>query len=729
MEAKPIKTPISDTMLQTVIRGGQFVDQSAAGEWMGPQRNLEPVTPPEVEGRVWDYPLAFNLRINPREQDPVSYEQLRTLADSLDILRLVIETRKDLVCAVPYEIRPKKKDGEKDNRCFALETFFAKPDRFHAWPEWLRMLLEDLFVIDAPAIYKRRTKGGKLYALEPIDGATIVRKIDQFGRTPFPPDTAYQQKLKGSPGPEYTIEELIFRPRNVRTSRAYGYSPVEQIIMTVNTALRRQLSQQQFYTEGSTPDFIMSVPPTWTTKQIREFQERWNDELAGNTGERRKTKFVPGDVKPINTKEGMLKDEFDEWLARIVTYAFSMTNMPFVKQMNRATSETAQEQAINEGLAPILGWVKMIVDMVIAEDFNSPDLHLVWVDTKDPDPVQEADARKTNAEADKTDIESGVLDINEVRVSRGLPELTPEQLEKRKPAPPPALAAGKPGDDPDDDDNPPTPGKGKGTAEKIEKKKAGNPVPHIDRDRNSVSVLKAQLYGYFKAFFAAKGADIAAQASTAYDALNKADQDKAAEIIESLVLDWADLVPDLAEHLIEITKDGVVAAAAQLEMTDAGITDLAFTRAEAWARDRAAEMVGMKWIDGELVTNPNPAWSITQTTRDMIYVDVNRAIEEGWSNDQLAAAIKENAAFSDSRAMLVAETETHFADVSGNEAFYKETGIKEWEWFTAEDERVCPVCASNHEQVREIGKEFPSGHTKSPAHPRCHCDMLPVVED
>jgi hypothetical protein len=40
----------------------------------------------------------------------------------------------------------------------------------------------------------------------------------------------------------------------VRAHRVYGYSPVQQVLMTVNIALRRQLWQLDYFTEGSIPD-------------------------------------------------------------------------------------------------------------------------------------------------------------------------------------------------------------------------------------------------------------------------------------------------------------------------------------------------------------------------------------------------------------------------------------------------------------------------------------------
>jgi hypothetical protein len=49
------------------------------------------------------------------------------------------------------------------------------------------------------------------------------------------------------------VRDIVYRPRNVRAHRVYGYSPVRQVLMTVNIALRRQLWQLDYFTEGSIP--------------------------------------------------------------------------------------------------------------------------------------------------------------------------------------------------------------------------------------------------------------------------------------------------------------------------------------------------------------------------------------------------------------------------------------------------------------------------------------------
>lgn len=223
------------------VKGGSAATD--AGSWFGPQKPLDPVAPADVAGRQFDYPFGFNQAISPRNREPTGFNELRGLAESYDLLRCVIETRKDQMERLAWRIR--RRDGHasggvvRDPRVAAISAFFARPDRVHSWNSWLRMLLEDLLVIDAPTLYLRRTRGGTLWALEPLDGGTIKRLIDDWGRTPAPPAPAYQQILKGVPAVDYTADELLYAPRNVRAHKAYGYSPVEQVQMSVNIALRR----------------------------------------------------------------------------------------------------------------------------------------------------------------------------------------------------------------------------------------------------------------------------------------------------------------------------------------------------------------------------------------------------------------------------------------------------------------------------------------------------------
>lgn len=381
-------------------------DVSLSG-WFGPQRPLLPVAPPQVSGRQFDLRPGYNIVTQARSGETISFAMLRQLADSFDILRLVIETRKDQMDRMAWSFRSKKIVGQDktekiaQSRLDAVTKFFLKPDGEHNFTQWLRMILEDLFVLDAPTLWKQRDRGGRLIALHPLDGGTIKRVIDDWGRTPLPYNDesgtlvtppAYQQILKGFPAVDYTTSDLIYAPRNIRTNRVYGYSPVEQIIMTVNIAMRRQLGTLEYYTEGNVPSALIGVPDTWTPDQIKNFQDYWDLYFSGDTATRRKAKFVPGGVAKtfIPTKEPELKGIFDEWLAKVVCFAFSVSPQAFVSQVNRATAGTQKEMAEEEGLAPILQWTKHLIDEVIATELGEPNIEFAWGTDEQIQPELEA---------------------------------------------------------------------------------------------------------------------------------------------------------------------------------------------------------------------------------------------------------------------------------------------------------------------------------------------------
>jgi len=252
------------------------------------------------------------------------------------------------------------------------------------------MLLEDLLVIDAATIYPRYDRVGSLYSLDVIDGATIKPLIGEDGRAPEPPDPAYQQVLHGVPAADFSADELLYLPRNARAHRLYGMSPVEQVALTVNIALRREVATLDYYRTGSSPDAFATLPKDWTSDQIRQFQDYFDALMSGNSGRRRMLKFMPSDFKLIETRQPPLKDQYDEWLARVICYAFSVAATPFVAQVNRATSETMRMQATQEGLLPLKTWIKSALDLVIQSCMGEPQLEFVWVGDDAIDPLQQA---------------------------------------------------------------------------------------------------------------------------------------------------------------------------------------------------------------------------------------------------------------------------------------------------------------------------------------------------
>ena len=746
-------TNLSPSLVRRVAQGVRYaVTGIGPNDWFGPSQPIQPVAQEQAEGRVLDYRPGYNLLQRPREETEsgITFYQLRALAENCNFLRLVIETRKDQMEKLTWAIQPRLKVGQKpsevrsarlkDKRIEQIEAFFQKPDGNNNWTTWLRQLVEEVLVTDAVTVYRRRNKAGELFGLQQLDGATIKRVIDDKGMTPAPPDPAYQQILHGLAAVDYSSDQLLYVPRNPRIHRLYGYSPVEQVVMTVNIAMRRSLAQLNYFTEGNIPEALIGVPLDWTPQQVREMQEIFDDMLTGDLAARSKAKFIPGGMNVQFMKDALLKDDFDEWLVRIVCYAFSVSPTAFTKQTNRATAESVHQAALQEGLFPLQNWVKGLIDRVLVEDFSAPDLEFSWNDDRAMDP-QAAMVINTGYVA------AGLKTRNEVRSELGLDPIpdgdevtitagnTVTRLSDAldPPTPPtvqtPALLAA-----PANDQGQGTPLKPVPT--KAVKKAAGtddddpDADPSDDDDEDRFAAILAVLFGHLRELIAAKAASADAKYSDVSDEIDAAQNDGAFDmgrVYEPVKV----LLEKRAASAGHDELKQVLASAGDRASPDATLT-ASYINQDAidYAQNRAAEMIGKKLVDGKLVDNPDAKWAISDTTRDGIRQLVKEAEEKGQSVQQLAESIRKSALFSPERAKRIAQWELSYADNNGSLIGWKRSGVvKGKRWKLGSEHTVCDECDTNADSgAIGLDDEFPSGHQCAPAHPGCPCGTLPVVK-
>ena len=407
--------------------------RGSGADWFGPLAPSAPLAPPEVAGRAWDFIPGYNLATSPRAFEQVSFPALRQLAEAYDPVRLIIERRKDQLCRVPWTIRCKHDDpttkrpkatqltAETRERIADITRLFKRPSYGETFRTFLRAILEDLLVLDAPSIYLQRDSRGSITGLQWLDGATIRRVLDDWGRTPEPREwsgetftwngqmitcenftqmgwryfngyawpTIAAQTLKGLSAVNYSALELIYRPLNVRPGHAYGYSPTEQILSTVAIAMRRAQSQLAYFTEGNQPDAIYSLPPTWGPDQIQRLQDYWDALYSGNLANRRKLKFT-ADGKYTALKEPPLKNEIDEWLVRIVCFAFSYPPSAFVSLSNRSIAESHEKQSEEEGLGTLQQWAAELFNEIIEQHIGHEDIEFAWLEDDEVDQEKQA---------------------------------------------------------------------------------------------------------------------------------------------------------------------------------------------------------------------------------------------------------------------------------------------------------------------------------------------------
>lgn len=653
-------------------------------DWFGPLEPLAPVAPDAaVRGRAFDYPVAYNASTRPKSNDnaTIDFRDLRLLADNYDILRLVIETRKDQLSAIPWSVH-KIKTGDSDSTAEAIKSLLLRPDGEHAFATWLRMLVEDLLVIDAPTLYIDRS--GKVPAFEVVDGATIKPLLDEWGRRPKAPSPAYQQNLKGVPAINYTADELIYEPRNPRSFKAYGFSPVEQIVNTVNIGLRRMTQQLEHFRSGSIPEAIVGVPETWQPPQIAEFQRLWDELRMGNQEARAGAAFIPGGMQVHLTKtDSLIKNDFDEWLARIVCFAFSLPPSAFVRDMNRATAETALEQSKAEGLAPLMQWAKALLDDIIQRRLGATAYEFKWDFAALEDPkrkIERVVSLKT----------AGIISVDYAQEMAGVEAHKVE-------APAPVAAKTEP-------------------VEKLAKADA------VDPDMTPEETALSEVVHPFLASAAEKaikGAELAISEGKALPSTLMTDADRKRFVRA--------VSPTISAKAVA----GVYEGAAKIQEASAVDPDDVLAPAKIWAKSRAAWLVGMKWEDGKLIENPNAVYRIDASMRDALRAKVSEAIEKGSTSVKLAESIRTNEAFSIARANNIARTEIAEAQEEGNMAYYRASGVVDRKrWSTAGGD-TCPRCvAAQDEGVIPLEAEFvATGTVHAPAHGHCRCRTVPVIKE
>ena len=738
-----------------------------------------PLTPQDTQpARVWDFPVSTNTVITPRAYE-TSPKALRAYAN-VEIIRLCIETRKDQVEGLSWSIKPKgeKKAGAAKKKTAvaanqagidAMTKFWQKPDGVTDFATWIRASLEDLFVGDWPAWEMRRTFGGKLVGMDVIPGDTIHPLVDETGRRPRDRnDIAFQQVIKGRPWVNMTNADLLYKPRNPRPGHNYGMGPVEQIIVSINTFMRRQAGQLAYFTEGTTPSGFITGSDGWTVEQVAAYQAMLDDRLSGDQAAKAKMLVLPNGAKFESFKAAPLKDDFDEWLARVVCFAFNLPPTPFIKAMNKSTAETDKERAQAEGLQPIKLWWKRVADGVM-EDEGQGGLEWSWDDDIDIDPALQS-------EMDDRDVKNGSRTLDEIRDRRGDEAYGPGVGDKPMiyttggavlvedaiipppPPPPPVImgpngvvsgSADPTGNTPPDPKNPPkgpkqAPGgtrAGKGKAASGHSgKSTASPLAKIAKSTAPIDVNRPvprrAANGFAKtatAVLQAVGDDVAVHVARTLRALAKAsDADTlaahvalAAKIAEEADLGGLDgIIEDAFDDLFDVVVDSATAGLASVGApSDESFVDKVSKRAEAYARQRSAELVS---VDGD--------HNIVATTRAAIRKVIADGLQANIGTPAIATNIQAAQAFSPARAELIANTEVADANSAGVLEGFKlaaEHGIglmKTWE--INSDGDCCEDCQANADQGPiPLDETFQSGDDAPTAHPNCQCVLNSVFTD
>lgn len=427
------------------------------------------INPVRADGRPdprrYEFQVAQNINVT--ETRLVPFKTLRQAAEQIDILRRCIEVLKskmvgldwdvvlseDTVEAVAAESQvsnlraqqiAKEKFGDEIARARA---FWKQPDPQNGliFADWLNVALEDVLVLDAWAVWPQKTVGGDLHALQILDGGTIKPLIDDRGMRPFPPNAAFQQILFGFPRSEFsapdesddadgefTSDELSYMVRNRRTTSVYGYGPVERSLPLADLYLRRQQWLRAEYTDGVLPELMFKTDATFGNNPdlLRAYENVFNDDLGGQTEQRKKARLLPAGLEPIQF-DGYgekFKDVLDDYLVNSICGHFGVmpTEIGFTPKSGLGGAGHQDGEATSSeviGLIPLQKWAGRMLSHLSYVYLGMPrELEFRFMQSERHD--AEAEAR-----ADDIRLKNGSLAINEARAKAGLPLLDAEEAD------------------------------------------------------------------------------------------------------------------------------------------------------------------------------------------------------------------------------------------------------------------------------------------------------------
>jgi hypothetical protein len=428
---------------------------------------INPINPltGRPEPRRYEYQVAQNINIVPTRLVPFS--TLRDAGDSIDILRRCIEVTKAKMNGLQFDIvlgadasekiaaesggdhvramaKAREKYTDEINR---MRTFWENPDKAngYTWQDWINIAVEDILVIDALAVYPQPTVGGDLYGFQILDGSTIKPLIDDRGMRPMPPNAAFQQILYGFPRSEFaateedpkadgefTSDQLAYMVRNRRSTTVYGFSPVERALPLADIYLRRQQWIRAEYTDGVMPELMFTTDEDWGTNPdlLLAYERILNDDLAGQTEQRKRARLLPKGLTPI-VNEGYgekFKDTLDDYLVTSICGHFGVqpAEIGFSPKSGLGGAGFSEGQAENGealGIGPLANWISKQLTNLSYTYLGMPrelEFKLLTSERKDT----EENARKNEIE-----VRSGGKSINERRSELGLPLLDTPQAD------------------------------------------------------------------------------------------------------------------------------------------------------------------------------------------------------------------------------------------------------------------------------------------------------------
>jgi len=297
-------------------------------------------------------------------------------------------------------------------------SLLARPNPEDTLEEILAEIVVDLHLYGDSYIEIVRNKLGNPVALYNIYAPSMRVQVDAHGSV-----QGYIQKPMGMLSSSGAVAK--FKPNEVAHFRlpnpgneVYGLSPLESLSIVIETDLYAQDYNRNFFKNHAVPRLHVDLG-NCTLPQLKRIREYFAHEIQG-TENAHKTIVTEGGAKitPIGTKPNDMEFLNQRKFSRneiASVFGVPPTKLGVFEDVNRASSQESDKSFKSEKIIPLQRMLAKKINSTIISTFNKIGekvlFEFVEVDLRDA---------KEQSEIDKTDIDSGVRSVDEVRRERGL---------------------------------------------------------------------------------------------------------------------------------------------------------------------------------------------------------------------------------------------------------------------------------------------------------------------
>ena len=336
------------------------------------------------------------------------------------IKKAVLQTDWDIVV---------KEDVEEDEERYKEEILFVKhffehPNREpqQDFDHLISQILDDILDVDAGVIYFNGPVDGNLKEMIAYDGSSFFKELSVSGFTKNWWQYSFRHPMN-SPI-KFEPEEILDFQMNKRTHDPYGFSPLQSVQQVVQVLDQATRYNKDFFENNAIPSLLISI--MGQKDAARKFKMDWLEQLQGENA-----KVIVTNSSDAKVQQMALSNRDMEWLDGqkwymhliFAAYGLSPTEVGFTDSTGSKNVQEGQMKiTIKNAHMPYL--------RLISRALSRFAIPRILGEAKKPigerTPIEfkyfpkDADMEAMETEAQRKDVASNILTVNEVRAQRGL---------------------------------------------------------------------------------------------------------------------------------------------------------------------------------------------------------------------------------------------------------------------------------------------------------------------